>query len=449
MKTLGFQTFLLTTEASLGEFFRLTLVKVLSSGANQSLITNNFYQSLTRLNFFGRLINSGSSLGQIKKRIIMIHKNASNSQNQWKLLLILPLLGVFLWSFNVEGKIKYNDYSVPVPVIDSSTKSPQLKEEIINPVSFGKKGSVKEIKPENKKDLAFFLEKKNNKHIDSKISVTVNKNTSDEALEKLKILFKENYGVMRKFNGIKRNSAGEIIKIKVSMKSEKSNASFNQDDNNGINEFKISYNDETGSISIGNNNLHYKVLGSNNNNHFIYEIKDGEHTKVKSWKSKDHKDKYGLHEYIIHENDDKHFGDEIHIISGSGKKSTVWVTKDENHVKKGGHNILIERHEEHDGDGNIFYFNSDEEHEGNLFFDSESDDTIFINNGGKSGIFIAGNKGDTMMVYIDGKKSTKEAMEALESSKIDKVEVIKGDKATKEYGEGAKDGVILITTKKN
>ena len=39
-------------------------------------------------------------------------------------------------------------------------------------------------------------------------------------------------------------------------------------------------------------------------------------------------------------------------------------------------------------------------------------------------------------------------MEAVTPDSIEKVEVLKGDKATKEYGDKGKDGVIIITTKK-
>ncbi len=49
-------------------------------------------------------------------------------------------------------------------------------------------------------------------------------------------------------------------------------------------------------------------------------------------------------------------------------------------------------------------------------------------------------------VYVDGKKFDF-PMELIDKSKIESVNVIKGDKAIKEYN--AKNGVVLITTKKN
>jgi hypothetical protein len=53
------------------------------------------------------------------------------------------------------------------------------------------------------------------------------------------------------------------------------------------------------------------------------------------------------------------------------------------------------------------------------------------------------------LVIIDGKESdSATALEDLNPSKIDKMEVLKGEKAVEQYGEKAKNGVILITTKK-
>ncbi len=380
--------------------YQLSLLKVITSNSLQPVLANNFYQSL------------------IKKRIIMLHKKSSNTQNQWKLLLILPLLGVFLWSFNVEEEIKYNDYVTIEPVVDTSTEPILLKEEIITPKVI-----------ENK----LFSEKKNNKFIDSKITVTVDKNTSDTELEKLKKLFKDSYNVTLKFSGIKRNSAGEIIKIKVSMKSKDSNASFNQDDSDGIGEFKISYDDATGSISIGNNNAHQMHVSSGEGNHYFHEIKEDEHGNVSTWISKDgNKVKKGKHEYIIHKDGNREV---IHINSDSDNHSSVWVTKDGNHIKKESHHVIIDIDSDSDEEDHIIHLDSDE-------------DSIFVHKSDDHGFFFVDSDGKDPLVFIDGKKSSKKEMEKLGSNAIETIEILKGDKAIEKYGKDAKDGVILIITKK-
>jgi len=381
--------------------YQLSMLKEFTNNNLQPVLANNFYQSL------------------IKKRIIMLHKNQSSTKNQWKLLLILPLLGVFLWSFNIEEEIKYNDYSSAVPIVETSTENLLLKEETL----------IQEVS-----------EKINNKSIDNKIIVTVDKNTSDAELEKLKKLFKDSYDVTLKFSGVKRNSGGEIIKIKVSVKSKNSTADFNQDDSDGINEFSISYDDNSGSISIGNSNNHDLHFISKKGNGFVYEIEEDSNGNIKKWKSKSgHKVKEGNHEYILHEIDEDHgSGNVIHIESDSGKKSSVWVTKDGNHIKKGSHSVIIDS-DNYNEDQNVFILKSND----------KDDHSVFIHKADDKGFFFVGNDSKDPLIFIDGKKSTKEEMENLGSDVIKNIEVLKGDKVIKEYGKKAKDGVILITTNKN
>ena len=382
--------------------YQLSMLRVFSSNSLQPVLVNNFYQSL------------------IKKRIIMLHKNQTSTKNQWKLLLILPLLGVFLWSFNVEEEVKYNDFSLVEPSIVVSTENPSLKEEnLITEVS----------------------EKNNNKSIDSKITVTIDKNTTDEELEKLKKLFKDSYDVTLKFSGIKRNSAEEIIKIKVIMKSKNSSANFDQDDSEGINEFSISFDDDNGSISIGNSNNHDLHFISKKGNGFVYEIEEDTNGNIKKRKTKSgHKIKDKKHDYILHEIDEDHeSGNVIHLESESGKKSSVWVTKEGNHIKKGSQTVIIESNDDNE-DENVFILKSN---------DKDDEDSVFIHKTDDNGFFFVGNDGKNPLIYIDGKKSTKEEMENLDSDVIKNIEILKGDKVIKEYGKKAKDGVILITTNKD
>jgi len=58
---------------------------------------------------------------------------------------------------------------------------------------------------------------------------------------------------------------------------------------------------------------------------------------------------------------------------------------------------------------------------------------------------------DTLKVLyiIDGQKETsKEKVHLLKSEDIEHIDVIKGEKALKLYGDEAKNGVVIITTKK-
>lgn len=67
--------------------YQRALVK--ASSALQPALTTNFYQSF------------------IKKRILMLNKPKSRKQNLWKLGLILPVLAVFMYSFQVKEVLEY------------------------------------------------------------------------------------------------------------------------------------------------------------------------------------------------------------------------------------------------------------------------------------------------------------------------------------------------------
>ncbi|MFI1743563.1 M56 family metallopeptidase [Thalassobellus sediminis] len=80
--------------------YQYTLLKT-SMPTHQLALTNNFYNSL------------------IKKRIIMLHKSKSKKINQIKYALVIPLLAVFLMSFNTE-EVYVNSESKTNPTIANS-----------------------------------------------------------------------------------------------------------------------------------------------------------------------------------------------------------------------------------------------------------------------------------------------------------------------------------------
>ncbi|HQK41135.1 MAG TPA: M56 family metallopeptidase, partial [Flavobacterium alvei] len=139
--------------------YQLTLLKV-TTQENCVAITNHFYQSL------------------IKKRIVMLNKNQSNKRNSWKYALVLPLLGAFLFFFQVK-------------VIAQEKVSEQTVVE-------------------------------NSKTVENSVDVyKINKNTTDAELkEKIKTL-KEKYDVTLAFSGLERNAKNELTAIKVDLKKGK------------------------------------------------------------------------------------------------------------------------------------------------------------------------------------------------------------------------------------
>lgn len=61
-------------------------------------------------------------------------------------------------------------------------------------------------------------------------------------------------------------------------------------------------------------------------------------------------------------------------------------------------------------------------------------------------VMIRGGGSDDPLVIIDGKVSSKSNLDQLKPDEIDVIEVVKGEKAAKEYQSAS--GVIIITTKK-
>lgn len=108
----------------------------------------------------------------------MLNKNQSNKRNSWKYALVLPLLGAFVFLFQVK-------------VIAREKESRQTE--------------IKLVKTDtNSVDI-----------------YKINKNTSDEELREKAKNLKENYAIAASFSGMERNSKNELIAIKVDLKKGK------------------------------------------------------------------------------------------------------------------------------------------------------------------------------------------------------------------------------------
>jgi outer membrane receptor protein involved in Fe transport len=65
-----------------------------------------------------------------------------------------------------------------------------------------------------------------------------------------------------------------------------------------------------------------------------------------------------------------------------------------------------------------------------------------------NGMSIVTNGDKDPFVVIDGKNSSMDALKKLDPDKIESISILKGDDATKKYGDKAKDGVVVIGTRK-
>ncbi|WP_299521395.1 M56 family metallopeptidase [Winogradskyella sp.] len=428
--------------------YQLILLKA-SAPQHKYLTTNNFYNS------------------QIKKRIIMLHKSKSKKANVWKYSLVLPILALFLMSFNTKEifieKERPKD-SANTAQIEASNQLNDLYENLESKETSTLKTEEEEeaTKVENNtkttgKLTAKATSKSENSTSDvGGISITIiDKNTTDAELDKIKADLKKD-GLTLKFKSVKRNRSREITAIKIDAKSKNSNANYNISSDEAISPIKIVYDIENESISIGNGH------SKHGKNTFVYEThKDGDY--------KIHKSGKGNNVYVITEEHDNDV-DVVHesrvVVRNNGKKGKVKTVKRLKNVEViSGDDDVIEVIVEDVDNDNIETIVIDsledvnvkadiiiEEKGKNVWVsdDDETKSTIIIGDeDGDNNIYISGLNGENPLYIVDGKEVSKEKFTKLNPKKIESVTVLKDESAIKKYGDKGKNGVIIVKTKKN
>ena len=320
----------------------------------------------------------------IKKRINMLHKNRSNKNNQIKFVLIIPVLLAFVFTFNTE-----------VIAQNSNAKNEVTVEKNI-------------------------------------LIVIISKEETASQLENIEKDFLKN-GVTVNFKGVKRNAKGEIIAIKISVSTETSNANYSTNSDYPIQPIKISFNSDGNSLSIGNS-------GTSHSKEMYFVSEDGENTENQVVKIRSN----GNQVWVSSDGDAKKTH-KIKVIElkGDGGEENVWVTSTGDSTKL----KIIEIHEDHDG--------SSGQMSKTVWVTEDGDKTEEIiirkihgeHSKGDNMIFIDSSS-ENPLIIVDGKEVSNVELEDIDPSAIEKMEVLKGDKAIEKYGEKAKDGVIKITTKK-
>ena len=180
--------------------YQLTLLKI-TTQENCVVLTNHFYQSL------------------IKKRIVMLNKNQSNKRNYCKYALVLPILGAFVFFFQVK-----------VVAQEKVTSKQESNSEQVE---------LKAVK------------------ID-KTNLIITKNTTDEEIKEHCEQIKKLYNIDLTFFNIKRNSNGEIISIESKNKDIHGNGTYSQSNSTPIKPFKFFYDEnkkEMGYIDMDLNSI--------------------------------------------------------------------------------------------------------------------------------------------------------------------------------------------------
>ncbi|CAM4290336.1 M56 family metallopeptidase [Gillisia limnaea] len=346
-------------------------------------LTNSFYQSF------------------IKKRIIMLNNN-SNSKNQtWKTALIFPVLFAFLLLFNVktEAQIKTQKDSAEISI--------------------------------------------------NRISATITKESEESSLKSIKRFF-EKQDIQLDFENIQRSSDGFITGISVNFLNRNTNASgnFSKNDPDGINSFEIYVKDgETGFADVSTQEKRQKttqeVLNQIGENP-LYVV-DGEEYAAGGLEGKSIEITDGFI-FLNSENSTK-YGDR-------GKDGVIMISKGKiiNDISEemrsiDQENAPVKKSFIQIRKGEKPVFMEVNKTSASKLQSQKSNVSIKTDATSRSGALglekIKGNP-----IYILNEKVVeKSVIDSLQPNNIKNITVLKGEKAVSLYGNAARDGAILITTK--
>lgn len=411
-------------------------------------IVNTFYNSSIRLKLFGKQITLFTAFGQVKKRIVMLHKSKSNLMNTWKYSIVVPLLVIFAMTFNTE-------------IIAQTTVA------------------EKETAKSDQQNILKFV---------------VTKDTKDQQLDFIKEKLADK-GAIISFKNVKRNIKNEItaIKIKFDYKNNSGNTSINL--SQPISPIEISINPSNDSINVGQQTSElsqsfdiitdedgqviisesttdpiensFRIVGkkinknaTNKDTIFIenttgkvsYKNTIDENNKVitvKKTNSETHIFNNDESSPLVFLDGKKIKNDEMDTIDPNSILN-IQVLKDKAITKKYGKK----------GDNGVILITSKKDG----FSKSENQEIIFENQINQKIIKLEVDE-DTEIIHerpsnllsnsknpplyiVDGKETTREQMDAINETNIESVFVLKGEQATKQYGKKGENGVIIVTTKK-
>jgi len=363
------------TDKTTRESYQYLLLKTVTPNYSLAL-TSNFYNSL------------------IKKRINMLQKNKSANLMYLKFIFIIPLLIVFVFTFNTKV------------------------------IAQEKKGDVYEVRTE----------------LDIQV-ITKDFQKSDLSELKTKLLKK---GINLEYKKLKYNDKNEIIAIQVSVSNKQNNKTeIQQTGSAPIKPISIKF-DDKGALAVGNletsEDQHVVFASSGNSkskNVIVVQNKNGtsNHVSNMSWVTDDGEQTefkvVNGNKVIVSENGDVTTIDEMEWISEAGDS-----TKTKNIE-------IIEIEKEDDGKKTIMIRKSKKDDQ-----DMEVTVKSFGNDEGEGKAVFISDDGGKPLLILDGVEKPNMDLDEIDAEDIEKIEVFKGDKAFEKYGQKAKDGVIMITTKK-
>ncbi len=341
--------------------YQLTLLKN-ATGTKVPQFAQSFYKSF------------------IKKRITMLNTTQSQNKNRYKVLILLPFLAAFLWSFNVrEVKI---------------TSGERQK----SPISTEK--SVKMA--ENLKDKAFHFE--------------IAPNTTETEMEVLAARLKEDYNVQLKYMGLKYDDEGTITAVALEMKDLKNKnvSKLNLKNTDGLGTI-ILFRSEGGTLGFtsGGNSSETSTRSSMSTR--TSSIISGDSSSVSTTTSLEAQEKA------------------LEMQQAALERQKSALERQRMLLEEQQAKLEIQQQE---------LDKATQEQEEIM----EKSPAINVNTSGEE---TSKNKiPDNVLYLVDGKEISKEEMENINPENIESINVLKDAESIKEYGEKAKDGVVIITLKK-
>ncbi|WP_297703632.1 M56 family metallopeptidase [uncultured Eudoraea sp.] len=252
------------------------------------------------------------------------------------------------------------------------------------------------------------------------IDILINKDTTNEELEELKKDLSAK-GIDFSYTAV-RNDKKEIINIEIDMRSKKKDgkklrgSSSFDNDGKPIDPITIVFDEDNNSFFMGDNKSKHKIIHKE--------------TDVNTWVYNDDEE----HKLVEIKIDD---GKEIIIVNGKEVSREAFEEMEEEDKVHSKH-VRIEKKSSSGGHTKVFIVKDTD----------DEDDIEVISENGNGFFFIDTDEDEDQLYIIDGKEGSKEDVKSLSPNKIATIDVYKGDKAVEKYGKKAKDGVIVIKTKK-
>jgi beta-lactamase regulating signal transducer with metallopeptidase domain len=364
--------------------YQLALVKA-SFPTVLPALTNHFYKSF------------------IKKRIIMLNKTNSNRRSALKATLILPLLAVFLWSFNVKEETKYVEISAQTN--PAETIAPKKQESETKPLQ--KKAVLHKASSEKAPTTLTKTEKtvKAKTPLKDKYRVKINKNTTDAELKAIKENVKANYGITFNY-ATTRNDKNEIISINISYSGNGNNGNYQISQDSAIDEFYF-FVDDNGKTGFWSEAAEKRRKKHAAKRKMMMEKRNTE--------MEERREEMKVRQKKMHER----FEDQKEEM-----KERREAMEDRKQAMKARMETRM-----HDSS------NSGTTTE--RTYQNDSKYTVH-----------SATDAQEPLYYVDGKEISKKELQLIPAKNIDKVNVLKGKMALKKYGGKGVNGVVEITTKK-